>query len=99
MYLRRVVALQVFGVINPRGPLIRMSGSSGDIKQIFLSHCVESMGVHALALNERLRSNGYSTFVCTTMSAGQQFRREITVNAANCKVRNQLQKFQMPSRI
>ena len=57
-----------------------------EIKDVFLSHCVASMGVHAVALSEKIRNEGYSTFICTQMDPGQDFRRQITVNAANCKI-------------
>ena len=69
-------ALMYFGTVErPR-----------DTKQIFLSHCVASTGVQAMSLKKKLKAAGYTTFVCTAMSAGQELRREITANAANCKV-------------
>ena len=57
-----------------------------EIKDIFLSHCVASMGAQAVAISENLRNAGYSTFICTQMDPGQDFRRQITANAANCKI-------------
>ncbi len=55
-------------------------------QQVFLSHCVATMGEPATEMNSKLESSGYTTFICTDMIAGAEFRRSITINAANCKI-------------
>ena len=53
-----------------------MEGGSGgsDVKQVFLSHCVSSLGDAAESLSQYLQSANYSVFICSSMAAGQDFR-------------------------
>ena len=62
-----------------------MSGED-KFQQVFLSHSVRSAGAKAIALNEKLKQEGFTTFICVDMDAGDKFREAITGNASNCKV-------------
>ena len=44
------------------------------------------MGERATALNEKIQAEGCSTFICTQIDPGEDFRTQININAANCKV-------------
>ncbi len=60
--------------------------SNSEFKQVFLSHCVSSMGSRAATLNKKVRERGFSTFSCVDMGGGDNFRERIVGNAINCKV-------------
>ena len=57
-----------------------------EVADVFLSHHVSSMNVHASKLNQELRGMGIKTFICTSMKPGDDFRKSIIVNAVKCKL-------------
>jgi len=59
---------------------------AGRYADVFLSHHCASMNKYAVQLDEKLRSLGINTFICTSMKPGDDFRHSIIVNAVKCKI-------------
>ena len=55
-------------------------------KDVFLSHHVSSINSIARKFEDELDKLDITTFLCTSVRPGQDYRRLLTINAVKCKV-------------